>query len=62
MIASGWANNCGNELFTVGWVTCAVAPEDPYAVNHTYSGVSFSQALREDEEVIMMCRMLLEIM
>jgi len=40
----------------------AVAPEDPYAVNHTYSGVSFSQALREDEEVIMMCRMLLEIM
>lgn len=25
MIASGWANNCGNELFTVGWVTCAVA-------------------------------------
>jgi hypothetical protein len=27
MIASGWANNCGNELFTVGWVTCAVAEQ-----------------------------------
>ena len=21
-VQSGWANNCGNELFTVGWVQC----------------------------------------
>lgn len=22
MIASGWANNCGTQLFTIGWVPC----------------------------------------
>jgi len=24
MINAGWANNCGKELFTIGWVPCAV--------------------------------------
>lgn len=22
MINAGWANNCGTELFTIGWVPC----------------------------------------
>ena len=26
MINAGWANNCGQELFTIGWVPCDVAP------------------------------------
>jgi hypothetical protein len=30
MISAGWANSCGKELFTIGWVPCAVdAPASP---------------------------------
>lgn len=26
MIGNGWANNCGTELFTLGWVQCETQP------------------------------------
>lgn len=28
-VNSGWANNCGIELFTIGWVKCPEAEERP---------------------------------
>lgn len=28
-INSGWANDCGNELFTIGWIGCDVVLEPP---------------------------------
>jgi len=31
MITSGWANNSGVELFTIGWVTTEVIPIEPVA-------------------------------
>lgn len=64
MIGAGWANGCANELFTQGWVTCGVQPVTAVdTVNYPYSAPTYPyvDALREEEEIIMLCRMFLEI-
>ena len=60
-VNSGWANNCGVELFTVGWVQC---PQDT-GKRPGYHGVDlagqYAQAWREDEELLMIARLFVEI-
>lgn len=59
MIGNGWANNCGAELFTLGWVQCVDTPvADPFEEG-TYDGVRVT--LQEDEELLMICTAFIEI-
>jgi len=39
MFGSGWVNDCGNELFTLGWVTCEQALE---TLTQDYGGRQFN--------------------
>jgi len=58
VINSGWANDCGKELFTIGWVTCDIV--EPIEKKKIGGGTNFSyapsrlkeQLLREDEEIL----------
>ncbi len=62
MIGQGWANNCGKELFTLGWVTCTIyvfESEDDetggkrgYATTGRLNQAQLAQIQREDEELI----------
>lgn len=57
MIRSGWANNCGIELFTHGWVQC---PDDDQKELHPH--VRFhQQAMREDEEMLLLFASFIEV-
>ena len=60
MINAGWANNCGKELFTIGWVRC---PSDDLGGGGSSKGKrrpwteapglgsNYEIAMYEDEEI-----------
>ena len=49
--ASGWANNCGTELFTIGWVPCET---DVIGGGSSKSSDRiYNQARREDDEILL---------
>lgn len=64
-INSGWANNCGTELFTLGWVQCGTTTVeerraggyDAFRGHDSY----LVQAMREDEEVIILFKSFIEV-
>jgi hypothetical protein len=56
MIGQGWANSCGKELFTIGWIPCAVVESTttPGATGRRKSQLKrrHELAMREDDELI----------
>lgn len=52
---SGWANNCGTQLFTLGWVPCEeeVTSENPGGAKG-YSSFRPLKGARDDDEILMM--------
>jgi hypothetical protein len=67
MINAGWANNCGIELFTIGWVQCpsgeAPAVGGGESKGHWIEapgrGRTYELAQYEDEEIIAVLQALL---
>ena len=59
MIGSGWANNCGVELFTNGWILCSTSGVEVIEAQpgggsskHKPKPSLHAQALREDKEIV----------
>ena len=61
MIGSGWVNNCGKELFTLGWVTCVAVVEkkdgsggarSKEIKGYNLTAAQIDQMKREDEELV----------
>ncbi len=56
-VNSGWANKCGQELFTVGWVGCGDTPVKPSQPSVTTpvqgGGVSGSTAKKVSQRPIL---------
>ena len=55
-VNSGWANNCGKELFTLGWIPCDIV-EPPDTPDVTFNididtGKIKRKRLREEEEAL----------
>ena len=61
MINSGWANNCGVELFTVGWVECPSTRRKGGPTHDTYVDYS-EQIAREDEELLLIASSLTKVL
>jgi hypothetical protein len=73
MFNSGWANSCGTELFTLGWVKCAVVvvkkskvtsvsgSAKPSLITSSYKEetISFKQLFLEDEELVSIVSLLI---
>jgi len=61
MIGEGWVNNCGKELFTLGWVVCVVVLKKKdgsgsvravEVTGYKLTRKQIDQIKREDEELI----------
>ncbi len=66
-VNTGWTNSCGQELFTLGWIGCGGAEQPQVQKKKTrpYGGINdpyLEIAMREDEEILMLCRALIETM
>lgn len=63
---SGWANNCGTELFTHGWVTCLVVLKKKggggaravEVKGYQVTAKQLAQIKREDEELVTIITMI----
>lgn len=61
-VTAGWANNCGKQLFTIGWVPCDFGREHVGGYDKFWGPDEFmSQVYREDEELLMIARAFVEI-
>ena len=60
MINAGWANNCGKELFTIGWVPCGDVDTGSRQYIDPYRDYA-NQAIREDEEFLVLLRAIIKV-